>query len=221
MVDYGWIVNTQTDEVVWKMDLRETVHAGGAEKNRLANELLQLPAGHYQIHYETDDSHAYGSWNALPPLKEDHWGIALLPLDRDEATYASTETSVQPSRKVLAKLVGMKSDSYREQSFILKKKSKIQIFAIGEAADGEFHDQGWIEDNESGKKVWKMSYSRSEHAGGASKNRKIYQEIILPAGEYTVMYETDDSHAYQDWNDGAPETPESYGIQVLLIAALE
>ena len=75
--DYGWIVKRGTGEMVWSMDQSEWDHAGGASRNRLADIVLQLPAGAYTLHYITDDSHAYMSWNSTPP---DHlfWGIRVL-----------------------------------------------------------------------------------------------------------------------------------------------
>jgi hypothetical protein len=49
------------------MDLQETVHAGGADKNRMIDTLISLPAGEYQLKYKSDDSHSYNRWNAKPP----------------------------------------------------------------------------------------------------------------------------------------------------------
>ena len=40
-----------------------------------------------------------------------------------------------------------------------------------------------------------MSYRRTEHAGGAGKNRKINEVITLPKGSYALYYETDSSHS--------------------------
>ncbi len=74
--DYGWIADA-TGRKVWSMHARESAHAGGADKNLLANQVVKLPAGKYTLHYVTDDSHAYRAWNAAPP---DHlfWGIRIL-----------------------------------------------------------------------------------------------------------------------------------------------
>lgn len=74
--DYGWIENAKGEQV-WSMVRSESLHAGGAQKNRLVNQIMNLSAGKYTLHYVTDDSHAYMTWNATPP---DHlfWGIRLL-----------------------------------------------------------------------------------------------------------------------------------------------
>jgi len=79
MDDYGWIVDAPTGRVVWEMTYRTTMAAGGAEKNRLFDGEIRLPAGHYELHFRTDGSHAYSDWNADPPDDPEGWGIALYP----------------------------------------------------------------------------------------------------------------------------------------------
>ena len=73
--DFGWIENTSGD-TVWVMADSVAVDAGGSSKNRKVDEVIHLGAGRYEVHYRTDDSHAFADWNALPP---DHlfWGIRV------------------------------------------------------------------------------------------------------------------------------------------------
>jgi hypothetical protein len=77
MADYGWIEDASTGETVWEMTYRSTTHAGGARKNRLFDRAVQLPAGRYVLHYDTDGSHAYSDWNDDPPDDPEGWGITL------------------------------------------------------------------------------------------------------------------------------------------------
>jgi hypothetical protein len=79
MNDFGWIENAETGDTVWEMTYRSTTNAGGAEKNRLFDGTVRLPAGRYELRYETDGSHAYGDWNDDPPDDPEGWGIAVLP----------------------------------------------------------------------------------------------------------------------------------------------
>lgn len=65
--DYGWITRSGANDTVWQMKAIATRHAGGAIKNRIADTVLVLPAGHYVLHYLSDDSHAYRDWNDAPP----------------------------------------------------------------------------------------------------------------------------------------------------------
>ncbi|MHB2153563.1 hypothetical protein ACX8XN_04090 [Calditrichota bacterium GD2] len=77
MYDYGWIKDVTTGQVVWKMRFKNTVHAGGANKNRMVNTIISLPAGHYRVYYRSDGSHSYRRWNASPPYDERNWGISV------------------------------------------------------------------------------------------------------------------------------------------------
>jgi hypothetical protein len=77
MYDYGWIKNDDTGEVVWEMTYRMTDHAGGNRKNREVRRSLTLEAGTYRVYFETDGSHAYGDWNARPPMDPESWGITV------------------------------------------------------------------------------------------------------------------------------------------------
>jgi hypothetical protein len=77
LVDYSWIKNTDTGKVVWEMTYRTTEHAGGAQKNRMYNEVIMLPKGSYTVYYQTDDSHSYRDWNASPPREPELYGISV------------------------------------------------------------------------------------------------------------------------------------------------
>lgn len=79
MVDRAWIEDAASGEPVWAMDYERTRPAGGAAKNRLADEVVELPAGRYLAVYETDGSHSSGGgWNAEPPAEPERWGLTIL-----------------------------------------------------------------------------------------------------------------------------------------------
>jgi hypothetical protein len=67
LCDYGWIEDSK-GRVVWAMNAMNTVHAGGGVKNRFADTVISLKAGSYVVKYTSDESHAYGHWDADPPL---------------------------------------------------------------------------------------------------------------------------------------------------------
>lgn len=73
-----------------------------------------------------------------------------------------------------------------------------------------FLDYAWIEDVK-GKKVWEMHELDSSPAGGAIKNRKVDMHIKLEPGKYTLYYTSDESHAFNNWDDSPPKTP-FYGV---------
>ena len=77
MFDHGWIVDLDSGRRVWEMTHAGTVHAGGATKNRLCEEMIELGPGRYQARYVSDDSHAFHNWNAIPPAEPHRWGMVI------------------------------------------------------------------------------------------------------------------------------------------------
>jgi hypothetical protein len=77
MCDYAWIENARTGGTIWRMVYGETMHAGGADKNRAVEGILRLPAGSYVLHYQTDGSHSFNDWNSAPPWDPVHYGVTL------------------------------------------------------------------------------------------------------------------------------------------------
>jgi hypothetical protein len=76
MADVAWIEDA-TGKHIWTMDRSRTRHAGGATKNRLADEVISLPKGSYTLRFRTDDSHAYGHWNDDAPWDQQHYGVTV------------------------------------------------------------------------------------------------------------------------------------------------
>lgn len=82
MYDYGGIEDVETGKRVWVMEYDNTVHAGGAEKNRLFSGILRLPAGKYEVYFYTDDNHSFDGWNAPPPFDPPAWGITVYRIEQ-------------------------------------------------------------------------------------------------------------------------------------------
>jgi hypothetical protein len=59
------------------MDYNRTHHAGGASKNRMADEVVNLPKGRYTLRFRTDDSHAFGQWNSPAPWDPGRYGVTV------------------------------------------------------------------------------------------------------------------------------------------------
>ncbi len=217
MADYGWIVDARTRRPVWEMAMERTEHAGGGKKNRLADEVIRLEAGSYLVGFVSDDSHAYRDWNTDPPTYPERWGITLFGTGEDFDRSRVTEYREDDDPAILAQIARVRSDSHRRQDFSLDRVARVHLYALGEGSGGEMHDYGWLEDARTGRVVWKMEYPRTAQAGGSAKNRLFQGTVELDAGEYTLHYRTDDSHAYRDWNANPPHDPESWGIRVALV----
>ncbi len=214
MADYGWIVNARTHEHVWTMERSETFHAGGASKNRMADEVITLPKGSYVAYYQTDGSHAFDDWNSDPPFDPEHWGITIMGIGKtfDKSDVAAFSESNEEG--VLAQIVRVRNDEHERRHFSIPSRTAIRIYAIGEADGDEMADYGWIENAETGQRVWEMEYDKTSWAGGAKKNRLFDKTITLDKGDYEVHFKTDGSHAFNDWNDDPPEDRGHWGITI-------
>jgi len=198
------------------MDFYDTEHAGGGSKNRVIDEDIHLKKGHYIVNYITDDSHSYRDWNTDAPDEQEFWGITVWPVNKNDKDYVKEfDSDKYRNENVIVEITRVRDGEYLKKSFTLDEDTEVRIFAIGEGTRFDMVDYGWIENRDTGKVVWEMSYRMTDRAGGAKKNRLFNDTIKLKKGAYKVYYETDDSHSFNDWNSSPPSDPESYGITLL------
>jgi hypothetical protein len=212
MDDYGWIMSASGHQRVWEMRYSDTEPAGGDAKNRLFDRTIHLDKGNYIVHYVTDDSHSYGDWNAAAPPDGQRWGITVLAAGPALDRAAVADYTERPDPSIVAQSVRVGDDARTAKRFTLGASSELRVFALGESSGSEMADYGWIENARTGTRVWEMTYRMTELAGGASKNRRFNGTITLPAGDYVLHYDTDDSHAFGSWNADPPDEPEMWGI---------
>ena len=212
LADYGWIVDAKTHERVWEMRGMDTYHAGGAEKNRMVDEIVTLPKGKYLAYYHTDGSHAYHNWNSDPPYDEEHWGLTIMGAGEKFAPKSVSAFTEEAEKDVIAQIVKVSDDKHLSKTFTLDRSTKVRIYAIGEGQNREMYDYGWIEDANTGRTVWEMTYNMTSNAGGARKNRMVSTSVLLDKGSYELRYETDGSHSFNDWNADPPEDRAHWGI---------
>jgi len=212
--DFGWITNAKTRERVWTMERRRLEHAGGAQKNKMVDELVTLPPGNYIVNYQTDGSHAYNEWNSDPPYDEEHWGITVMGAGERFDTGSVGSFSEENEEDIISQIIRVGDSDRIRKRFTITQPTTVRVYALGEGQDRTMYDYGWIEDRKTGRVVWEMTYRTTEHAGGARKNRMVSTTITLQPGEYELYYETDGSHAFNDWNDDPPEDRVHWGITV-------
>ena len=212
LADYGYITDAKTRQKVWAMDVDRTNHAGGASKNFLVDEVITLPRGSYVVTYITDDSHAYGEWNASPPFDREHYGITVMGAgDRFDMNVVGKYVE-ERDKNVIAQIIRVRNSADKEERFTLDRTTKIRVYAIGEGEKRMMYDYGWIQDAKSRDVVWEMTYSMTLHAGGSRKNRMVNTTILLEKGTYILHYISDDSHCYANWNADPPEDQQYWGI---------
>ncbi len=213
MFDYGWIENARTGKRVWEMDYRLTEPAGGAEKNRRYDGVITLPAGSYMANFITDDSHSYRNWNQSKPLNPSGWGLKIYTVVKGDEKYIK-KYDPEKDKNILMQIVRVGDDEHIEEQFQITEDQDVRVYALGEGSRDEMYDYAWIEDNQTGKTVWRMDYRDTRRAGGASKNRLFDGTIFLKAGNYVLHYVSDDSHSFADWNSTPPRDKRNWGVTI-------
>ncbi|MBD3374139.1 hypothetical protein GF406_03820 [candidate division KSB1 bacterium] len=209
--DYGWIVDLDTRRRVWQAKVRDSQHAGGADKNRIIDERHVLPPGNYKAVYITDDSHSLDGFNAMPPYDASRWGMWI----RGDLNLIQKGVDLESLPRPVVDLTRVRDDEFLSQGFRLLESTDLRIFAVGEMGYSKtLVDKGWIVDAYTQHKVWEMTSENTFHAGGALKNVMADDVIRLPSGAYKVYYRSDDSHSFEDWNSEPPFEQESWGIAV-------
>ncbi len=230
--DHGWIERASDLEAIWIPDQDRSSFAGGAAKNRLVESVVDLKPGAYELCFATDDSHAFGDWNAEEPWEPEAWGITLAELgsgswtpensgERTKGAAASEKptgavragSETNPPTQVALAPVG--SSQHLVKRFDITQPAKVLLVAEGEGRDGDLTDYGWLVEESTGRTVWTMKYDDTVPAGGAEKNRLVRTELSLPTGSYALHFQTDDSHAYGDWNETLPLQPELWGVTLI------
>jgi hypothetical protein len=232
--DYGWLQNDATDEKVWEMSWQASYPGGGHGGNREETAFLRLTPGTYSLNYQTDDSHAFGSWSNGTPDHPDRWGVAVFTLRDDvelrvlEGEKVATSARVLPppppippgqvaaGGPVILDARSLGNEREVKQVFTLEKPTRLRVTAVGEISVSGRYDYGWLE-SANGNTVWEMTYPETEPAGGDERNRKFDGVIELPAGRYAVRFKTDFSHAFGDFGEDAPADPSAWGILVQVI----
>ncbi len=217
LMDYGWITDVETMERVWEMTAKNTGYGGGAAKNCQFDGIVDLPAGNYMLYYRTDDSHAYGDWNAAAPFDKRNYGISIFGLgDGFSENSFELVDQFQPGGKVLVDLTGLGDYEETSMSFSIDKDTRVRVMAMGEGKSRVMYDYGWIENKRTGEVVWEMTYRKTRHAGGADKNRMAVANLTLEKGDYIAYFTTDDSHSMERFNASPPDEPERWGMVVTL-----
>ncbi|MGH1366552.1 MAG: hypothetical protein ACRBF0_23525 [Calditrichia bacterium] len=218
MFDYAWITRDNTRERVWEMDYDDTEHAGGASKNRLFDGVVRLKKGNYVANFVTDDSHSYRDWNSARPFDPERWGMTIMSVEKGFNSKKDVKTYDEDAGKdILARLARVGDDKKLRKSFTVSKDASVRVYAIGEGRGGDMYDFAWIEDK-NGRVVWEMTYRMTSHAGGSKKNRVFDGNVYLKSGDYTVVFESDDSHSFKSWNAAAPHDPRDWGVTVYKVS---
>lgn len=212
MLDYSWIEELKSGNVVWEMTYTNTRPAGGNARNRIFDDVIHLPKGDYVAYTATNSEHAYNNWMEERPYDDKSWGLTIY-----KQTGAAVESfDVDETRTYLTRLTEFPSSHKDDDTFTLNKQTTVTIYAIGEGSRGELLDFGLIRKSDEKRIRWRMKYENTRHAGGASRNRMFKGELTLERGTYIVQFKSNRSHAFGDWADEPPKDQSAYGITVYI-----
>lgn len=246
MFAYGWIIDADTREKVWSMDLRNT---DKVKKGREFEGTVDLPRGDYEVYFvafaygastwfsnyyiniDRRDSYSGGGSRKRGVFSwfEDFFGedaqldwkerskLWGIEVSLDNSVAYSTFTPPRGRKNIVYQSIGAGEKVRARTGLDVKKPVTLGVYCIGEMGNSRHvADYGWITDRKTRQRVWMMEQRNSAPAGGAKKNLVYDATLSLAPGEYTLNYITDDSHSSADWNAAPPDDPLHYGITLYL-----
>lgn len=244
---FGWILDATTRQVVWQMQPGTVQKAGryrvadayvdlpaGSYEVYFANHAYAQRTFFARWERNIDrrgrEDERPEFWQSFlgisPTRHRDAWarearnfGLELYDASPDPQPIA-TFTAPLAWRGEAVSLLATGDDQQLTQGFRCTRPVTLHVYAQGEgdAEERRFHDQGWIVDARTRKRVWSLAQATCGWGGGARKNLRAMDRITLPAGDYLATYVTDGSHSPADWNAAPPWDPTKYG---LVLAATE
>jgi hypothetical protein len=211
--DYALIRDEETGRTVWEMRRSQSHPAGGARNLRVAEEIVRLDPGRYELVYLSDDSRSPDDdFLGRPPDHPERWGaFVFAPFDTSAVTgrVAEDERPTAP----LAEVVRVRSDQERTTVLTLDAPTRVRVEALLEW-DGDWYDTARIVDTATGDVVW--AAERVDPVPDVRERDFAWARSVLTLapGTYTLSVQTDASLAYDDWNGSAPSMPERYGLAV-------
>lgn len=247
----GWIINSETRDVVWEMTMDNTT---GKAHRRTFDGTLDLDAGSYEVYYAAHGffqsgtfSHSSINIDRRNTHRSRRSGLSFFRFfsdDRDdlyeefmenareygmeisvEDSQAGAVTTFEAPRAIphaVFKATHLDDRAFIRRAFRVLAPTTVRIYAIGEGRRrDEIFDYGWIVRSATRERVWDMNDRNVRHAGGASKNIVWDGTVSLEKGVYELFYVTDDSHSNADWNAKPPYDPFNYGITIATTRAAD
>jgi hypothetical protein len=233
LLAYAWLLDLRTRSVAWRMKASECDPV--RHDNVRSREQLRLPASDYALYFsalggsfpirkkvkfmklfDLGTVNIHGGepveWDRYGRPSE--WKVVVRAVDEDFPRDAVARLGQMPTPETLVRFTRVGSLRYHRARLDVHHKVRLRLRAIGEYAAREqsFCDGAWVEDLGTCERIWSMSLTNTEHAGGAKKNRAFDANVILTPGSYMICYASDDSHAYDDWNSQPPYDPDNWGV---------
>lgn len=207
---YGWIVRRSDRQPAWQMQADQALH----ERGTLANvaDTLDFDAGIYDVYF-TSYGNAF-SGNDTWRRDRNRWQMVVRTVAGGPAHYldASFKEARPAGPTVVWTSAPAEGHTTATFPFEVRQTTPIHLYAVGELADHQARDYGWIEDASTGERVWTMTYADTEPAGGPDENRRYEGTLTLEPGFYRAGYQTNDRHHASRWRANPPLDPAAWGL---------
>lgn len=231
LVFYGWILDSDTREVVWhQLDERRRTREEGLFD---FNSEVSLKKGNYELYFTGGNGSNLGNGRNINVSNFSDLMDVVFDSRRkdkfrdryaDELNISVSSPSLkeieidnlieEKKKGAIISFNQARNGEDFKKGFTLTAETNLDLYALGEGERDESFDYLWIYDAVSRERVYEMNYRNSESAGGAEKNLLARRTLKLPAGSYLVSYVTDDSHSYNNWNALPPDDPEFWGVTI-------
>jgi hypothetical protein len=233
LIYYGWIIESESREVVWSLldeYENEYFHGDGLFKFDVD---VELKKGSYEVYYtgiHDNSSYNYSGNDFTDVVYE---VVKAIISDNDNYYYRNEKTFMLVSSKnngfavnsgkeyidnlfskSIASFIRIGDNKIKQKNFALTKETKVYIYSEGEREGKEYYDFAWIYDLKTHEKIWPNDLTDFDRAGGGRKNFSVFQEFVLPVGEYQINYITDGSHSFEKWNVMPPHDPQFWGVSL-------
>jgi hypothetical protein len=227
---FPWILKRSDRSVAWKME----PNAGERDSGMLVSvtERIWLEPDEYDVYFASFGNQGFPSSQPggvvdkfLSMFNDDfqkwrnessHWKITVT------AGSEETQSRVKPTEPAHTVYEGPRvvwtsgpvgGRSISEFMFETHRPVAIKVTSAGSFPDGSEH-VAWIENIESGKRVWDMTVSESVHAGGSPNNRLARQKFELQGGLFRAVYQSRKGHGFDHWRTNPPLDPLSWGLTI-------
>ncbi len=169
------------------------------------NLFLASPSG--MIYYNFSDNNQF----VLPTVTNRMYNTQII-----ETIRASVD-----KEKEVALITKAEESTVYNIDFSIKEDTHVLISCMGEGTfDGigeQMYDYGLLKDSRDKTLFAMQDFSKTFHAGGGQKNRKQYEVLTLPSGDYNLKYIMDVGHSYNNFNTQMPADSADYGVQIYKI----
>lgn len=212
---YGWILRTDTRELVWTQDAQ----TAQLDNTRMVSEdSLMLAAGAYEAYFASFGSTERSRSGRGPLGIRAHWS--------NDSKYWQFVVSAQADA---GRAIPFKADSWdadalwstgavgnrttRSVRLRVARGSEVRLYSVAELCPRGC-DKAAIVRIGGTAPIWEMTPENTREAGGFERNRMFDGYLMLEEGLYEATFSTNRTHAAESWTANPPFDPSAWGLRI-------